>query len=116
VSGQVRDRIARYAGLGDASPFQVADSWGSSGFVADSVPLAIFAAREIHHRPFAEVVQRAVEAGGDTDTIASIAGQIAGARAGASRLPADLVGRLREHDEIVAVAERFCRVVLSERA
>jgi ADP-ribosylglycohydrolase len=93
---QVRDRIAQFATFGeDISPAQVADSWGSSGFVSESVPLAIFAAREVRRRSFTSVVQRAIEAGGDTDTIGSIAGQIAGAAIGSSDLPEDLVARLR---------------------
>jgi ADP-ribosyl-[dinitrogen reductase] hydrolase len=108
---QVRDRILRFAGSSDASPFQVADSWGSSGFVAESVPLGIFAAREIQRRPIAEVLRHAIEAGGDTDTIASIAGQIAGAHVGVSLLPQDLMCRLRDRDKIEEVAERFAQVV-----
>jgi ADP-ribosyl-[dinitrogen reductase] hydrolase len=108
---QVRDRISRFATFGsDISPFQVADSWGSSGFVADSVPLALFAAREIQSRPFRDVVQRAIEAGGDTDTIGSITGQIAGAAVGASGVPQELVARLRDHAEIATTAEQFARV------
>jgi hypothetical protein len=67
---QVRDRMVHFSGFSQkVSRFQIGDTWGSSGFVADSVPLAIFAARDICRRPFAEVVQRAVEAGGDADTI-----------------------------------------------
>jgi ADP-ribosylglycohydrolase len=108
---QVRDRIARFATFGDdVSPVQVADSWGSSGFVADSVPLAIFAAREIQNRSFSNVVQRAIEAGGDTDTIGSITGQIAGAAVGASGVPKALLARLRERAEIETTAEQFARV------
>jgi ADP-ribosylglycohydrolase len=108
---QVRDRIARFASFAtDVSPFQVADSWGSTGFVADSVPLAIFAARDIHHRSFSDVLERAIEAGGDTDTIGSIAGQIAGASIGAAALPTDLVSRLRDRDLIARIAEEFGRL------
>jgi len=108
---QVRDRIVRFASFGDdVSPFRIADSWGSSGFVAESVPLAIFAAREIQRLPFTDVVQRAIEAGGDTDTIGSIAGQIAGAAVGFSGLPIALVARLRDRVEIETTAEQFARV------
>jgi ADP-ribosylglycohydrolase len=108
---KVRDRLLRFAAFGDdVSPFNIGDTWGSSGFVADSVPLAIFAARDLHKRPFAEILERAIGAGGDTDTIASIAGQIAGAALGAAALPSDLVARLRDRDEIVGIAERFGRV------
>ena len=109
---QVRDRVARFATFGkDVSPSAVADSWGSSGFVVESVPLALFAAREISRRPFASVVQSAIEAGGDTDTIGSITGQIAGAAVGSSSLPTDLVARLRDRTELVSTAEAFARAI-----
>jgi ADP-ribosylglycohydrolase len=109
---QVRDRMSRYASFGDdVSPFQIGDTWGSSGFVADSVPLALFAARDICRRSFAEVVQRAVEAGGDTDTIGSIAGQIAGAKVGFSGLPEGLLSRLRDQNEFEAIARQFGALV-----
>ena len=113
---QVRDRLTRFATFSDdISPFQVGDTWGSSGFVADSVPLAIFAARDIGRRTFADVVQRAIEAGGDTDTIGSITAQIAGASIGLGALPADLVSRLRDRDEIVKTAEQFGQTLISSR-
>jgi len=111
---QVRDRILRFATLGDdVSPFDIGDTWGSSGFVADSVPLAIFAARDVRRRPFADLLQRTIAAGGDTDTIASIAGQIAGAALGASALPSDLVARLRDREEILGIAGRFAEAVVA---
>jgi ADP-ribosylglycohydrolase len=109
---QVRDRLKVFAGFGDeVTPAQIGDTWGSSGFVADSVPLAIFAAREIHRLPFEAILVNAVEAGGDTDTIASIAGQIAGAAVGASALPGQLLVRLRGADDIAAIAELFARAL-----
>ncbi|HEX6812013.1 MAG TPA: ADP-ribosylglycohydrolase family protein [Planctomycetota bacterium] len=108
----VRDRIARFATFGnDVSPLEVAEAWGRSGFVAESVPLALFAAREIPQRGFVSVVQRAIEAGGDTDTIASMAGQIAGAAVGSSGLPRDLLARLHERAALASTAELFARVV-----
>ncbi len=111
---RVRDRIAQLAAItDDVSPHQAAGACGNSGFVAESVPLAIFAARAIRSRPFSEVVQRAIEAGGDTDTIGSMAGQIAGAAVGASSLPGALIARLRDRTEIVATAERFAQVVFA---
>jgi len=104
----VRDRIARFAAFDTSvTPLRVADSWGSSGFVAESVPLALFAARDIHRLPFEEVVRRAIQAGGDTDTIGSITGQIAGSAIGASELPRALLDRLRDRHEIQAAAESF---------
>jgi ADP-ribosylglycohydrolase len=102
---RVRDRLLRYAGLPDSvTVFQIAETWGSSGFVVDSVPLAIFAARKIGTRTFVEVIGEVVRAGGDTDTIASMAGQIAGAAVGSAALPPEILVRLREVEAIGALA------------
>ena len=109
---QVRDRIVQLDASADgATPSQLAESWGNSGFVVDSVPLAIFAARDISRHPFADVLQRAIEAGGDTDTIASMTGQIAGAAVGAPALPDNLLSRLRNRHQMAQTAERFASIV-----
>lgn len=109
---QVRDRVLKYAAFGDnVLPADIGQTWGNSGFVADSVPLALFAARAIGPRNFAEVVGSAISAGGDTDTIGSIAGQIAGAAVGVSGLADDLLDRLRDRAAIAGVATEFARVV-----
>jgi ADP-ribosyl-[dinitrogen reductase] hydrolase len=111
---QVRDRLLRYAGFPDSvSVSQIADTWGSSGFVADSVPLALFAAREIGSRPFVDVIEGVVQAGGDTDTIASMTGQIAGAAVGSAGLPAEMLVRLQHGEAIGATARAFAGVCLS---
>jgi ADP-ribosyl-[dinitrogen reductase] hydrolase len=109
---QVRDRLLKYAAFGDdVEPADIGQTWGSSGFVADSVPLALFAARGIGHRPFVAIVGGAIGAGGDTDTIGSITGQIAGAAVGVSALSEDLLARLRGRTEIAIAAEQFARAV-----
>ena len=109
---QVRDRLVKYAAFGDdVEPADIGQTWGSSGFVADSVPLALFAARAIGERPFAAIVGGAIAAGGDTDTIGSITGQIAGAAVGLSALSEDLLARLRDRTEIASAAEPFARAV-----
>lgn len=105
---QVRDRLLRYAGFpASVSVCQIADTWGSSGSVADSVPLAMFAAREIGRRTFVEVIEDAVQGGGDTDTIASMTGQIAGAAVGSALLPEDLLVRLRDREKLSEIARAF---------
>ena len=45
-----------------------------------------------------------ISAGGDTDAIAAIAGQIAGALLGQPELPSDLLARLPEQEFIVSIA------------
>jgi ADP-ribosylglycohydrolase len=79
------------------------------------LPILALAAHDAQKRPFAEFLPRTIAAGGDTDTIASIAGQIAGAALGLSALPSELVARLRYREEIVGIAERFGRMVCEIR-
>src|SRR6185436_13089038 len=51
---RVRDRLRALSALdGSITPRQAGERWGRSGFVAESVPLALLAAREIGHLPFA---------------------------------------------------------------
>jgi len=50
--------------------------FGSSGYVVESVPLALMGAQRITELGFEELLESIVRAGGDTDTIASMAGQV----------------------------------------
>jgi ADP-ribosyl-[dinitrogen reductase] hydrolase len=80
---------------------------GCSGHVVESVPLAVFAAGKLEELGFEDVLRQVILSGGDTDTNASIAGQIMGARLGFSGLPTELVvkfGNLRESGWILALA------------
>jgi len=67
----------------------------------------MFIAERFAHDGVEEVLQRAVAAGGDTDTIASMTGHIVGAHYGLSRIEASLVDRLEDRDRIIAVVQRF---------
>jgi ADP-ribosyl-[dinitrogen reductase] hydrolase len=109
---QVRERLLRYVRFpAGTSPRAVADSWGSSGYVVESVPLALYAATSIAHQPFETVMSEAVAAGGDADTVASIAGQIAGAHIGVGELPAKLLARIEDIGGVQRVAEAFAAMV-----
>ena len=65
-------------------------SIGTSGYVAESVGAAFYCAA-VAGNDLRLGVELAVNAGGDTDTVASMAGALIGAHAGASTLPLDLV-------------------------
>jgi len=109
---QVRDRLMAYACFPHGTlPPAVADSWGSSGFVAESVPLAILSAQSNVSQLFETVILQVVAAGGDTDTVASITGQIAGARVGVDGLPTELLTRIDKVGEIRALADEFASAV-----
>ena len=75
--------------------------------MVDSVPLALYCAQFIAEKPLSVVLAQTLEVGGDTDTIASITGQIAGTAVG---VPPDYAGhfsRITGGNEIIRVAECF---------
>ncbi len=109
---RVRDRLLQIHRLpNDLSVADVASEFGSSAYVVESVPLALYAARSIDRLPFEIVLQNAIEAGGDTDTIASIAGQIGGAWIGHSKISAEMSQRLPNSDQIDRIANDFAETV-----
>jgi ADP-ribosylglycohydrolase len=83
---------------------------GISAFVTPSVVWSLYAfLRDTDD--YWSAVCTAIGAGGDTDTVAAMAGAIAGARLGASALPIALVDRLNDRGEwrapeLVALADR----------
>lgn len=108
---RVRDCIAELKSLpNNLAVAEVGKQYGSSGYVVESVPLALYAAREIEHLPLQVVLRNAIEAGGDTDTIASMTVQIAGAWIGVSQVSAELINSLPTLSEIDAVIDKFAGV------
>ncbi len=82
----------------------VARQLGHGISAVEAVPAAIAAFLGAPDDPRAVVV-RAVCMGGDTDTIAAMAGAVAGAHAGASALPEDALARLEGRAELVRLAD-----------
>jgi ADP-ribosyl-[dinitrogen reductase] hydrolase len=107
----VRNQFVQLIELHGQSIASIAQRFGCSGYVVESVPLALYAAAEFSHSRFNDVLTNLIEVGGDTDTIASIAGQIIGARIGLSALPRKLITRLPDRDFILSTAERFGETV-----
>lgn len=103
----VRDRLRAVDACGRVTPADAAARFGATGYVVDSVPIALLAARGAADRPFEAVVASAVAAGGDADTIASIAGQVAGAALGLRAIPEDFRSRLDDRASIEATAAAF---------
>lgn len=89
----VRDRILELAKSGTFSISEVAMKFGSSGYAVDSVPLALFAASKINSGNFHSILEQVVRVGGDTDTNASITGQVAGV---AVNIPNDCITSLNK--------------------
>lgn len=112
---RVRDRLVLFEDLAPETPLkEIVRSFGSSGYVVETVPLALFLARRMSAETFAAGLDELVEAGGDTDTIGSIAGQVAGTHLGFSRLPLDLVA-LTPVQGILDLAETFAEGFTGER-
>jgi ADP-ribosylglycohydrolase len=109
---RVRDRLGEMDQLPrDSIIADVATRFGSSGYVVDSVPLALFGARSIDRFPFDVLLRNVIEAGGDTDTIASMTGQIAGAWLGTSGIAQNLIGSISNADEIERIVDEFAVTV-----
>ena len=83
---KVRDRFAAIL-EGKMSASTYAERFGTSGYVADSVPFAVLIAVLGSRQPFMDSIRTVVESDGDTDTIGSIMGQIRGACFGVADVP-----------------------------
>lgn len=76
----------------------------------NSVPTAVYCFLR-HPYSFEEAVVEAVSLGGDTDTIASMAGAISGAWLGVEAIPEEWEGKLENRDYIESLAFKLweCR-------
>lgn len=63
---------------------------GISGYALHTVPFALVAWFQ-HHGDYAATLRTVIRAGGDTDTVAAIAGALAALSAGSARIPSDWV-------------------------
>lgn len=109
---RVRDRLVAVGQSGLANDLgRLGTEFGTSGYVVDTVPLAICAGWLMVSRGFAPVLAEVCQVGGDSDTIGAIAGQLSGARLGAAALPQDLLTQLTERSWVADISERFRRFV-----
>jgi ADP-ribosylglycohydrolase len=104
---RVRDHITELASIPNESVADIAARFGSSGYVVESVPLALFAARSIERQTFEELLRTVIEAGGDTDTNASMTGQIAGAWMGAAKIAENMIGLLPKTSCVQQISTDF---------
>ncbi len=82
----------------------------SSGYVVDTLLAAGWAF--LTSSGFAETVLRAVNLGGDTDTVAAVAGGLAGVCYGVRDIPRAWREALARSGDLAALAARFARVVV----
>ena len=76
-----------------------------SGYVVDSIYCALYCFNKT--KDFKSAVLMAANLGGDSDTIAAITGQIAGAYYGYSSIPTHLVDRLMKIDYLKNLTDKF---------
>ncbi len=109
-----RAKIAKFASLLERSDDRqnVVDQLGHGIEAFNSVPTAIFCFLS-HARDFASTVTYAVSLGGDTDTIASMAGAISGACLGVNAIPVDWQERLENRDYISQLADGLWQVAVA---
>lgn len=88
---RIRDRLLEIESLDN---LQAIGELGNSGYVVDTVPLAIAAANQVRKIGLEQMFQTLIDLGGDTDTNCSIAGQIAGALIGKEGIPNSLREKL----------------------
>jgi ADP-ribosylglycohydrolase len=93
---------------------EIAGRLGNSGYVVESIPLALRGAEQVQSLGFPGMLEQLISSGGDTDTIASIAGQIAGTVLGYEALPMPLVERLPERELVNSIAVKFSHIVCSK--
>ncbi|HWB13872.1 MAG TPA: ADP-ribosylglycohydrolase family protein [Pirellulales bacterium] len=108
----VRDRLTAMSPDFASVPLaEIARRFGTSGHVVESVPFALMAAEHLGEMSFSAVIEEVVMAGGDTDSTASMAGQICGTCVGQQALPDDWLDRLPEAHDVRRTADCFARFV-----
>ena len=103
------ERLAEVPAYLDAEPAAaIRDHFWSGAFVLESLPAAVWCFLRHPQDPGA-TLREALRVGHDTDTVASLAGTLAGALNGASRLPNALLAQLEGRDRLTAAAQGLCR-------
>ena len=87
-----------------ASCREMAAILGTDVTAVESVPMALYCFLR-HPEDYAQVIHEAIFAGGDTDTIACMAGAISGAFLGASAIPTRWLVAVREETHTVGTVE-----------
>lgn len=98
----VRDRIIEYASFVDNKSIkELGKEFGNSAYVVESVPFALYGVVKSWEIGFEAAINEIIESGGDTDTNASIMGQVAGAELGLKKLPTSMLNQIELLPEYV---------------
>jgi poly(ADP-ribose) glycohydrolase ARH3 len=110
IEPELEAALLRARCLEDPDPAAIAAALGTGISALETVPAAVACLCAGGGDP-ERVVRTAVLLGGDTDTIAAIAGALVGAMVSASAWPAAWLARLEQHDRIVSLADRLAALV-----
>lgn len=109
----VRDRLIDINNYDATATISEIAKLGNNGYVVNSVPFAIFCSTKIIDLGLEKMFQEIINSGGDTDTNASIAGQIAGTLIGTDNIPEQLLIKLKNLNEYNWIKEIINRTKLS---
>ena len=102
----IRDRFVEIRQF-QLTPESLAKRYQPTGYVVDSVPFSILAAVESVN--LMETFEMIVSCGGDTDTTASMCGNLVGAEKGPRVIPMEIASRIDAYDSIFDVAEKLAQ-------
>jgi ADP-ribosylglycohydrolase len=95
----VKDRIIEINRLPKNITISEVAKLGNNGYVVNSIPFAIYCSTKILEVGLLKMFQSIINTGGDTDTNASIAGQISGTLIGLKEVPLELLSKLQQLQE-----------------
>jgi len=101
---QERIDIIREILVSEPDTIEVITKLGTSVRAHESAPTAVYAYLK-YGADYLRTVAYCVSLGGDTDTIAAMAGALSGAQLGEAALPSNALERLEERERITALAE-----------
>lgn len=110
----VRDNLLKLQKVPLLTITEAAQLIGTSGHVVESVPFSIFAAQRIREHQFEDILSEIVLCGGDTDTNASLAGNIMGAEIGLAGFSAKAMTafkKIKECDHILQVGNELAKIL-----
>ncbi|MEO7994783.1 MAG: ADP-ribosylglycohydrolase family protein [bacterium] len=93
--------------------FEILGQIGTGKFVLESIPAALFCFLQSPSN-FESTITTAVNAGGDTDSIAAIAGALSGAFNGSSRIPQRYLSELEHQVRLMDLATCLCALADQE--
>lgn len=112
----VRDSLLKLQNEPSLTIGEAAKLIGTSGHVVESVPFAIFAAQKIVEHKFEDILSDIILCGGDTDTNASLAGNIMGAAIGFTGFSTKVLTafkNINESDHITRIGNELMQILIT---